>query len=67
MMHHGNLTGLSSTMHSAHCMLMERYLLKNQEKYKNILLVFPTVALLRENALNMEELNQDKKMGPKPG
>ena len=26
-------------------------------------MVFPTVALLRENALNMEELNQDKKMG----
>ena len=43
--------------------IMREILCLNQEKYKNILLVFPTVALLRENALNMEELNQDKKMG----
>ena len=43
--------------------IMREILYLNQEKYKNILLVFPTVALLRENALNMEELNQDKKMG----
>lgn len=43
--------------------IMREILYLNQENYKNILLVFPTVALLRENALNMEELNQDKKMG----
>ena len=43
--------------------IMREILYLNQEKYKNILLVFPIVALLRENALNMEELNQDKKMG----
>ena len=43
--------------------IMREILYLNQEKYKNILRVFPTVALLRENALNMEELNQDKKMG----
>lgn len=43
--------------------IMREILYLNQEKYKNILLVFQTVALLRENALNMEELNQDKKMG----
>ena len=43
--------------------IMREILYLNQEKYKHILLVFPTVALLRENALNMEELNQDKKMG----
>lgn len=31
--------------------------------YNNVLLVFPTVALLRENALNMEQLNHEKNMG----
>ena len=37
----------------------------NQKRYNNVLLVFPTVALLRENALNMEELNREKEMGYK--
>ena len=43
--------------------IMREILYLNQEKYNNVLLVFPTVALLRENALNMEELNHDKEMG----
>lgn len=42
--------------------IMREILYLNQERYNNVLLVFPTVALLRENALNMEKLNQDKKM-----
>lgn len=43
--------------------IMREILYLNQEKYNNVLLVFPTVALLRENALNMEELNKEKGMG----
>ena len=43
--------------------IMREILYLNQERYNNVLLVFPTVALLRENALNMEELNRDNKMG----
>lgn len=43
--------------------IMREILYLNQEKYNNVLLVFPTVALLRENALNMEELNHEKEMG----
>lgn len=45
--------------------IMREILYLNQEKYNNVLLVFPTVALLRENALNMEELNREKEMGYK--
>lgn len=41
--------------------IMREILYLNRHRYKNILLVFPTVALLRENALNMEELNREKK------
>lgn len=54
---------ISAPTSYAKTFIMREILYLNQEKYKNILLVFPTVALLRENALNMEELNQDKKMG----
>lgn len=43
--------------------IMREILYLNRERYNNVLLVFPTVALLRENALNMEELNRKKKMG----
>ncbi len=45
--------------------IMREILYLNRHRYKNILLVFPTVALLRENALNMEELNREKEMGYK--
>lgn len=45
--------------------IMREILFLNKERYKNVLLVFPTVALLRENALKMEELNQEQKMGYK--
>lgn len=43
--------------------IMREILYLNRERYNNVLLVFPTVALLRENALNMEELNRNKQMG----
>lgn len=43
--------------------IMREILYLNREKYNNVLLVFPTVALLRENALNMEELNRSKHLG----
>lgn len=43
--------------------IMREILFLNHERYNNVLLVFPTVALLRENALNMEELNTEKKLG----
>jgi len=43
--------------------IMREILFLNHERYNNALLVFPTVALLRENALNMEELNKEKSMG----
>lgn len=43
--------------------IMREILYLNKERYNNVLLVFPTVALLRENALNMEELNHEKEMG----
>lgn len=43
--------------------IMREILYLNQERYINVLLVFPTVALLRENAQNMEELNREKGMG----
>lgn len=43
--------------------IMREILYLNRKRYKNVLLVFPTVALLRENALNMEELNHEKEMG----
>lgn len=45
--------------------IMREILFLNRESYNNVLLVFPTVALLRENALNMEELNREKEMGYK--
>lgn len=45
--------------------IMREILYLNQKRYNNVLLVFPTVALLRENALNMEELNREKEMGYK--
>lgn len=45
--------------------IMREILFLNQERYNNVLLVFPTVALLRENALNMEELNREKEMNYK--
>ena len=45
--------------------IMREILFLNKERYNNILLVFPTVALLRENALNMETLNREKEMGYK--
>ena len=43
--------------------IMREILYLNRERYNNVLLVFPTVALLRENALNMEYLNKEKEMG----
>lgn len=43
--------------------IMREIVYLNQNTYTNILLVFPTVALLRENAINMEELNREKEMG----
>ena len=43
--------------------IMREILYLNHERYNNALLVFPTVALLRENALNMEEINREKEMG----
>lgn len=43
--------------------IMREILFLNHMRYNNILLVFPTVALLRENAFNMEELNSEKEMG----
>lgn len=43
--------------------IMKEILFLNHMRYNNILLVFPTVALLRENALNMEELNKEKALG----
>lgn len=43
--------------------IMREILFLNHEKYRNVLLVFPTVALLRENALNMEEMNRECEMG----
>ena len=42
--------------------IMREILYLNQERYNNVLLIFPTVALLRENALNMEELVYEKEM-----
>lgn len=45
--------------------IMREILYLNQERYYNVLLVFPTIALLRENAINMEELNREKDMGYK--
>lgn len=42
--------------------IMREILYLNHKRYKNVLLVFPTVALLRENAINMEELNREKMM-----
>lgn len=42
--------------------IMREILYLNYKRYNNVLLVFPTVALLRENAINMEELNREKKM-----
>lgn len=43
--------------------IMREILYLNNVRYNNVLLVFPTVALLRENALNMEELNRELNMG----
>lgn len=43
--------------------IMREILYLNRQKYNTVLLVFPTVALLRENALNMEELNREKELG----
>lgn len=43
--------------------IMREILFLNHKKYRNVLLVFPTVALLRENALNMEKLNHECEMG----
>lgn len=43
--------------------IMREILYLNREKYNNILLVFPTVALLHENAENMEKLNSEKQLG----
>ena len=43
--------------------IMREILFLNKERYNNVLLVFPTVALLRENALNMEDMNREKGMG----
>lgn len=43
--------------------IMREILFLNYKRYNNVLLVFPTVALLRENALNMEEMNREKEMG----
>jgi len=43
--------------------IMREILYMNRDRYNNILLVFPTVALLRENAENMEMLNIEKQLG----
>lgn len=43
--------------------IMREILYLNRQKYNTVLLVFPTVALLRENALNMETLNREKELG----
>jgi superfamily II DNA/RNA helicase len=43
--------------------IMREILFLNQERYQNVLLVFPTVALLRENATAMENLTRDLNMG----
>lgn len=43
--------------------IMREIVFLSNKRYNNVLLVFPTVALLRENAINMEELNQEKEMG----
>lgn len=43
--------------------IMREIIYINKNRYKNILLIFPTVALLRENAENMEQLNSDKNLG----
>ena len=43
--------------------IMREILFLNKERYNNVLLVFPTVALLRENAVTMEEINQENGMG----
>ena len=40
--------------------LMREILYLNRERYKNILLVFPTIALLRENASEMTRFVKDK-------
>ena len=42
--------------------IMREILFLNHKKYRNVLLVFPTVALLRENASNMEKLNHECEM-----
>lgn len=42
--------------------IMREILYLNHDRYQNVLLVFPTVALLRENAQNMEEINREKDM-----
>lgn len=43
--------------------IMREILYLNYQRYRNVLLVFPTVALLRENAIKMDELNREKEMG----
>lgn len=43
--------------------IMREIVFLGKERYNNVLLVFPTVALLRENALSMEELNRELNMG----
>lgn len=43
--------------------IMREILFLNHNRYNNVLLVFPTVALLRENAISMEDLNKEKEMG----
>lgn len=42
--------------------LMREILFLNHERYNTILLVFPTVALLRENALEMESFVREKEL-----
>ncbi len=43
--------------------IMREILFLNNERYNNVLLVFPTVALLRENALTMEEISKGQQLG----
>lgn len=43
--------------------IMREILYINRRRYNNVLLVFPTVALLRENAVEMEKLNKEKDLG----
>ena len=43
--------------------IMREIVFLNKNRYRNILLVFPTVALLRENAINMEKMNHDLNLG----